>query len=85
MAVGLALAATFLVGYLAGHFELLYRVCARGSALIDWAIRRDATGQRDLVWRTAVMPVLIYALFVLHPVRGPRLYLRRKLEKRRAS
>ncbi|GLF98270.1 hypothetical protein [Streptomyces yaizuensis] len=85
MLLGSALAATFLVGYLAGHFELLYRVLERGSALIRWALHRDATGRKDWVWRIAVVPILAFALFVLHPIKGPKVYLGGKLAKRRSS
>ncbi|WP_333745603.1 hypothetical protein [Streptomyces sp. IBSBF 2950] len=82
MLIGIAL---FLAGFLAGHFELPYRALQAGSAIVDWALRYDATGRRGLLWRTVVAPIMIFALFLSHPVQGGWGYLRAKWQKHRST
>ncbi|GAA1111902.1 hypothetical protein [Streptomyces javensis] len=85
MLIGTGIAAAFLIGYLAGHFELLGRIHDMGVALGDWAQRYDASGRRGWRWRMIVAPVLIFRLIILHPIRGTRAYRQAKLHKRRTA
>lgn len=78
-------ATAFVLGWLAGHFELAYRVALLLDTVREWALRRDGSHGRDLVWWVAVVPVMVLALFVAHPVRGTRIYLRTRRARRAAA
>ncbi|MEJ8654855.1 hypothetical protein WKI65_44160 [Streptomyces sp. MS1.AVA.3] len=87
----LATITAFAFGWMAGRYELRrYAACLLGE-LKEWALRKDATvrkdvaGQRDLVWWLAAAPIMAVALFVAHPVAGPRAYRRTRRARRVAA